>query len=49
MSHYVSFLMGADGIQDSQLQDLGIEIIEKDSDGDRKLKIPPEIVSGKAG
>lgn len=37
---YLSFLMGASGVQDSDLEALDIEIVEKDSDGDRKLKIP---------
>ncbi len=39
---YLSFLMGAENIQDKQLKLLDIEIVEKDSDGDRKLKIPSE-------
>lgn len=34
--------MGAENIQDDQLTALGVEIVEKDSDGDRKLKIPSE-------
>lgn len=34
--------MGAENIQDKQLKLLDIEIVEKDSDGDRKLKIPSE-------
>ena len=37
---YLSFLMGSSGIQDSDLEALKIEIVDKDSDGDRKLKIP---------
>ena len=41
MKYYLSYLMGADKITDEQLGDLSIEI-EKDSDGDRKLKIPAE-------
>ena len=45
MSYYLSFLMGADKIQDKELRDLGVEIVEKDSDGDRKLKIPAESLS----
>ena len=32
--------MGASGVQDSDLEALGIEVVEKDADGDRKLKIP---------
>src|SRR3989338_6640877 len=37
--HYLSYLMGT-SVQDSDLEALNIEIVEKDSDGDRKLKIP---------
>jgi len=37
--HYLSYLMGT-SVQDSDLEALNIEIIEKDSDGDRSLKIP---------
>ncbi len=40
MENYLSFLMGADNIKDGQLEALDIKIEEKDSDGDRKLKIP---------
>ena len=40
MNYYLSFLMGAGGVQDSDLEALSIEIVDKDSDGDRKLKIP---------
>ncbi|MBI4158486.1 MAG: hypothetical protein HY505_02625 [Candidatus Yanofskybacteria bacterium] len=40
MNYYLSFLMGASGVQDSDLEALSIEIVDKDSDGDRKLKIP---------
>ncbi len=36
---YLSFLMGSSGIQDSDLEALNIEIVDKDSDSDRKLKI----------
>lgn len=39
---YLSFLMGGSEITDQELTDLGIEIVEKESDGDRKLKIPAE-------
>src|SRR3989344_1225425 len=42
MQYYLSFLMGGKNILDQQLMDLDIEIVEKDSDGDRKLRIPPE-------
>lgn len=34
--------MGAGSIKDGQLKAMGIKIEEKDSDGDRKLKIPSE-------
>lgn len=34
--------MGGSDIQDGGLTSLGVEIVEKDSDGDRKLKIPAE-------
>ena len=34
--------MGADNIKDIQLEALDIKIEERDSDGDRKLKIPSE-------
>ena len=40
MNYYLSFLMGAGGVQDSDLEALSVEIVDKDSDGDRKLKIP---------
>jgi hypothetical protein len=39
MTH-LSFLMGGKNIQDSELEAINLEIVEKDSDGDRKLKIP---------
>ncbi len=42
MENYLSFLMGADNVEDGQLEALSIKIEEKDSDGDRKLKIPSE-------
>ena len=45
MAYYLSFLMSADHIQDSQLKALDIEIVEKASDGDRKLKIPLKSLS----
>lgn len=38
----LSFLMAGKDIQDQELKDLGIEVVEKDLDDDRKLKIPPE-------
>lgn len=34
--------MGADKIQDEHLESIGVQILEKDPDGDRKLKIFPE-------
>ena len=37
--------MGGGDISDEQLSSVGVEIIEKDEDGDRKLKIP----TGKIG
>ncbi len=37
---YLSVLMGGKNIEDSELESLNVEIVEKDSDGDRKLKIP---------
>ena len=44
--NYLSFLMGGKEIQNEQLEDLGVKIVEKDSDGDRKLQIPQESLSG---
>ena len=41
MLYYLSYLMGADKITDEQLEGLGVGI-EKNLDGDRKLKIPAE-------
>lgn len=38
--------MGAEGISDKELEDLGIEITEDDSSGARMLKIPKESVFG---
>ena len=45
MSHYLSYLMGGNDIQDSQLEILGIKIVEKESDGDRKLEIQSETLA----
>ena len=45
MSHYISYLMGGNDIQDSQLEVLDIKIVEKESDGDRKLEIPSETLT----
>lgn len=43
--NYLSYLMGADNIQDTELESLGVEIEEKKSDGDRMLVIPNEKLS----
>jgi len=40
-----SYLMGAEKISDDDLIDLGIKIIEKKKDGDRKIEIPEENLS----
>ena len=45
MSHYLSYLMGAEKIWDKDLVDLGIGIEETMADGDRTLKIPEEKIS----
>ncbi len=37
---YLSYLMGAEDIEDSKLVDLGIEIVSKKESGSRELKIP---------
>ena len=42
MPYYLSYLMGADEIQDKELKDLDIRIEGKTSDRDRMLKIPEE-------
>lgn len=41
---YLSYLMGAENITDTDLTDLGINIAEKTESGDRKLKIPKEVI-----
>lgn len=41
----LSVLMGGRSIQDEDLESIGVTIVEKDSDGDRKLEIPSESVS----
>lgn len=41
MTH-LSYLMGAENIQDSELEALGIEIRDRKTDGDRMLVIPEE-------
>lgn len=40
MAHNLSYLMGAENIQDTELEDFGVEIKEKTLDGDRMLIIP---------
>lgn len=42
----LSYLMGGKDIADSDLQDLGVEIVEKGAGGDRKLKIPDDSRAG---
>lgn len=42
MSYYLSYLMGADYIQDKELEDLDIKIEGKTSDNSRLLKVPEE-------
>jgi|SRR3989344_493294 len=39
---HLSYLMGAEGIEDRDLTDIGVSIEEKMADGDRTLKIPEE-------
>src|SRR5258708_2651239 len=46
MSFYLSYLMGAEEIQDKELEDLNIEIVGKTETGSRKLKIPQEHLLG---
>jgi len=41
----LSFLMGGGDIPDEELTALGIEIVQKDPDGDRSLKIPEKSLS----
>ncbi|KKT14774.1 MAG: hypothetical protein UW83_C0012G0005 [Parcubacteria group bacterium GW2011_GWD1_44_9] len=45
MSHYLSYLMGANQIENQDLTDLGISIEKTMVDGDRTLKIPEEKLS----
>lgn len=45
MKYYLSYLMGAEMIEDKDLVDLGISIEEIMADGDRALKIPEEKLS----
>ena len=44
-TNYLSYLMGADKIQDKELEDLNIEIVERTESKSRKLKIPQENLS----
>ena len=45
MSYCLSYLMGADKIQDKELQNINIEIVGKSESGSRKLKIPADNLS----
>lgn len=45
MSEYLSYLMGADKITDTELENLGIKIEGKTESGSRKLKIPQSSLS----
>ena len=45
MIHRLSYLMGAEDIQDKELEDLGVEIKDRKPDGDRMLIIPDEKLS----
>ena len=45
MSYYLSYLMGAERIEDKELEDLSVKIKNKDSDGDRSIKIPEDRLS----
>lgn len=45
MPYYLSYLMGAEKIEDKELEILDIKIENKDSDGDRSIKIPEERLS----
>src|SRR3989344_2012603 len=42
MPHFLSYLMGAERIEDKELEDLSVKIENKDSDGDRSIKIPED-------
>lgn len=42
---YLSYLMGAENITDSDITALGIEIVETKEDGDKTLKIPADKLS----
>ena len=42
MSYHLSYLMGAENIEDKELESLDIKIEDRTSDGDRMLKIPEE-------
>ena len=45
MLYYLSYLMGAEKIEDKELEDLSVKIENKDSDGDRSIKIPEDRLS----
>ena len=45
MPYYLSYLMGAEKIEDNELETLDIKIEEKDTDGNRSIKIPEEKLS----
>ena len=45
MANNLSYLMGAENIQDAELQGLGVAIQERKPDGDRMLIIPDEKLS----
>lgn len=40
----LSYLMGAENIQDSELEALGVEIVERADSGSRALKIPENVL-----
>lgn len=45
-AQHLSYLMGAERIQDNELEDLNIEIAGRTESGFRKLRIPQENLSG---
>ena len=42
MGFCLSYLMGAEKIEDEELRNLGVEIVNKNDEGHRELKIPEE-------
>src|SRR4051812_8676492 len=40
MSFYLSFLIGAGNIKDAELEELKVQVVEKESSGIRKLRLP---------